>query len=220
MCLCLKRYTKSAVRAAEAQALSARNLQERRPVGDVQDEKGKRKEEAGKFVDAKGRFAPVAERVVLRNVRRAVRLVVAVLVVEVDRLRQVLVGEALHHLGRDRAHVVVHDGKLHQREKHKHRTGRHPHVDGFHVRNGRQRLLGLGVLGGQRQQRGHAERNARRNRLRLDPERDPRHDDDQRRRDVRVEEMVAEAPPQVEHHRQAGEVPRRVLDRAVRRVVV
>lgn len=64
------------------------------------------------------------------------RFVEAVLV-EIDCLREVLVRVAFHGLGRYRSHVVVDDGELHQREKHEHRTGRHPNVDGFHVGNGR-----------------------------------------------------------------------------------
>lgn len=78
----------------------------------------------------------------------------------------------------------------------------------------------LGVLGGQSQQRCDAQRDPGRNGFRFDPERNPRHDDNQCRRDVGVEQMVAQPAPQIKHHRQAGEVPRRVLDRTVRGVVV
>lgn len=71
----------------------------------------------------------------------------------------------------------------------------------------------------QRQQRRDAQCDARRNRLRLDPERDPRHHHNQRGRDVRVEQVVAKAAPQIEDDRQAGEVAGRVFDCAVGRVV-
>lgn len=108
-------------------------LQERGPVGNVQYEEREGEKEAGKLVDAEGRFPPVAERIVPRYLRRAVVLVVAVLV-KVDRLRQILVRVALHRFGRHRAHVVVDHRELHQRQKHKHGAGRHPDVDGLHVR--------------------------------------------------------------------------------------
>ena len=42
--------------------------------------------------------------------------------------------------------------------------------------------------------------------LRLDPERDPGHDDDEAGGDVGVEEVVAEATLEHEHHLQAGEL--------------
>lgn len=70
------------------------------------------------------------------------------------------------------------------------------------------------------EERSDAERDAGRNGLWFDPERDPRHDDDQRRRDVGVEEMVAEAASQVEEDGQAREVACRVLDGAVGGVVL
>ena len=42
--------------------------------------------------------------------------------------------------------------------------------------------------------------------FRFDPERDPRHHDDEAGRDVGVEQVVAEAPPELEDHLQASEV--------------
>lgn len=58
----------------------------------------------------------------------------------------------------------------------------------------------------QREQRGDAERDSGGHCLRPDPERDPRHDDDEARRDVRVEQVVAEPAPEREDHFQAREV--------------
>lgn len=60
---------------------------------------------------------------------------------------QILVGVALHRLGGDGAHVVVDDRELHERQEHEDRAAGHPHVDGLHVGDGRQRLLRLRVLG-------------------------------------------------------------------------
>ena len=62
------------------------------------------------------------------------------------------------------------------------------------------------MLRGQREQRCDAQRDPGRHRLRPHPERDPGHDDDQTRGDVRVEEVVAQAPLEREHHLDAGEV--------------
>lgn len=58
----------------------------------------------------------------------------------------------------------------------------------------------------QSQQGGDAECDAGWNGFRLDPEGDPGHDHRDGRGHIRVEQMVPEAPPQVEHHRQARKV--------------
>jgi hypothetical protein len=70
----------------------------------------------------------------------------------------------------------------------------------------RQRFLRIGVLRGEREQRRDAQGDPGRNRFRFDPERNPRHDDDQTRGDVRVEQVVAQPPLQREVHLQACEV--------------
>lgn len=132
---------------------------------------------------------------------------------------EVLVRVALHDFRGHRSHIVVDHRKLHQREKDKHRARAHPHVDGLDVADGRQALLRLGVLRGQREQRGDAEGDTRGNGFGLDPERDPAHDHNQRGRDVGVEQVVAKAPLQIEDHRQAREIARRVLDGTVGGVV-
>jgi len=62
------------------------------------------------------------------------------------------------------------------------------------------------VLRGESEQRRDAQSDPGRNRFRLDPERDPRHDDDQTRGDVRVEQVVAQPPLQREVHLQTREV--------------
>lgn len=70
------------------------------------------------------------------------------------------------------------------------------------------------------QQWRHSQGDTGRDRLRFDPERDPRHDDDQRGRYVRVEEVIAQPTAQIEHDLDAREVAGRVLDRAVGRVII
>ena len=62
------------------------------------------------------------------------------------------------------------------------------------------------MLRGERQQRRDAEGDARRNGLGPDPERDPRHDDDQTRRPVRVEQVIAQPALERKHNLQAAEV--------------
>ena len=84
----------------------------------------------------------------------------------------------------------------------------------------RERLLAVGVLGGEGQQRGHAQGHAGGHGLGLDPETDPGHHHDQAGWDVGLEHEVAEHPPELEDHHQAGEVPRGVGGGAVLRGVV
>lgn len=63
------------------------------------------------------------------------------------------------------------------------------------VGHGRQRLLTVGVLGGEGQEGGHPQRDPGGDSLRLDPEADPGHHHDQTGRDVRVEHEVAKKNP-------------------------
>ena len=62
------------------------------------------------------------------------------------------------------------------------------------------------MLGGESQQGGHSQRYPGRHGLRLDPETDPGHDDDQTGGDVGVEQVVAQPPLEHKHHLQTGEV--------------
>lgn len=80
--------------------------------------------------------------------------------------------------------------------------------------------IGEAVAFTEGQQWRHAEGDPRRDRFRLDPESDPRHDDDQGRRDVRVKQMIAEPPAQIKDDLYAREISGRVFDRAVGCVVV
>ena len=74
------------------------------------------------------------------------------------------------------------------------------------VGHGRQGLLTVGVLGGEGQERGHPQRDPGRDSLRLDPEADPGHDDDQAGGDVGVEQVVAQPSFEHEHNLQTREV--------------
>lgn len=98
-------------------------------------------------------------------------------------------------------------GKLHERHEHKHCARRHPDIDGLHVRDGRERRLGLSVLGGQGQKTGDSEGDSGWDGFGTDPKRDPGHHDDQGGWDVSVEKVVAETSFQVEDYSKAGEVP-------------
>ena len=68
------------------------------------------------------------------------------------------------------AHDDVDEGVLDEAAEDEHGAGVHEHVDGLDVGHWRQRLLAVGVLGGEGQQRGHPQRHAGRHRLGLDPE--------------------------------------------------
>lgn len=87
-------------------------------------------------------------------------------------------------------------------------------------RRGREGERGGGDGFTEGQQWRHAEGDPRRDGFRLDPEGDPGHDDDQSGRDVRVEQVIAESPAQIEDNLYAREVSGRVFNRAVGRVVV
>ena len=75
------------------------------------------------------------------------------------------------------------------------------------VGDGREGFLRVGMLGVQREQGRDSQRDSGRHGFRSDPERDPRHDDDEACGDVRVEEVVAEAAAEREDHLQASEIP-------------
>jgi len=64
----------------------------------------------------------------------------------VDGLSKILVRIALHGLRGDWSHIVVHHSEFHKGQEDEHAARRHPHVDRFHVRDWRQRLLRLCVL--------------------------------------------------------------------------
>ena len=89
-------------------------------------------------------------------------------------------------------------GVLYQTEKDEQCAGGHEHVDSLYVGDGRERLLAVGVLGGEGEQGGDPQRYPGRHRLRLDPERDPGHHHDQAGRDVGLEHEVAECPSELE----------------------
>lgn len=75
------------------------------------------------------------------------------------------------------------------------------------VRDGRESFLGVGVLRMEREEGGDAQRDSSRNGFRPDPEGDPGHDDDETRRDVRVEQVIAQASTERQDHFQASEIP-------------
>lgn len=75
------------------------------------------------------------------------------------------------------------------------------------------------MLCGEREQRSDTERDPGRHSFRLDPEGDPRHDDDEASRDVGVEEVVAQASLEGEHNLQAGEVSWRTYGNSGERVM-
>jgi len=67
-----------------------------------------------------------------------------------------------------------------------------------------QRGVGVRDEGGEREYGGDAERDARRHGVAVEPERHPRQDDDQRRRDVDLDQVVAETT----HEQQVARQPR------------
>ena len=62
------------------------------------------------------------------------------------------------------------------------------------------------MLGGESEEAGDTQGDPGRNRLRLDPEADPGHDDYQAGGDVGVEQVVAQPPLEHEHNLQTREV--------------
>ena len=117
-------------------------------------------------------------------------------------------------------HDHVDEGVLNEAAEYKDRAGVHEHIDGLDVGDRRQGLLAVGVLGGEGQQGRHAQGHTGGHGLGLDPETDPGHHHDQTGGDVSLEHEVAQHPPELEHHHQAGEVAGGVGGGAVLRGVV
>ena len=100
----------------------------------------------------------------------------------------------------------VDEGVLDEREEDEHHAHRHPDVDRLRVGDARDGRLRAGQLRRHRQHGGDAERDARRHRVHVDPEGDPREDDDQDRRHVRLEEEESVVAPQREARHQSAEL--------------
>lgn len=83
-------------------------LQERRPINNIEDKEREGKEESRHFVDEQRDFPPVAKRVILRQRRPMLPSL------EIFFHLQILVRISFHRFRRDRSHVVVDDGELHQ----------------------------------------------------------------------------------------------------------
>lgn len=99
---------------------------------------------------------------------------------------------------------VVDQRELEQRAEHERQAHARPHVDGLGVGHGRQRRVDAGRLRGHRQQRGDAQRDARRHRALVQPERHPRHDDQHAARDVDLDQVVTELALEQQVHLQAA----------------
>jgi len=99
----------------------------------------------------------------------------------------------------------VDDRILDERAEHKDEAGGHPDVDRLRERDGRKPAL-AGALRRYRQHRQDAERDASRHRLEVDPEGHPRQQDDQHARQVRGEDVGAQATCQVEIGPEAREL--------------
>lgn len=98
---------------------------------------------------------------------------------------------------------VVDERELQQRAEHERQAHARPHVDGFGVRDRRQRRVDTGRLRGHRQQRGHAQRHASRHRALVQPERHPRHDHQHAARYVDLDQVVTELALEQQVHFQA-----------------
>ena len=94
---------------------------------------------------------------------------------------------------------------LDQRREDEHEADDHPDVDRFDVGHSRQRLASGAAHRRRRQHGQQAERDARRTRVDVDPERHPRQDHDQDRRHVDLNEEVTDVAAQHETQREAGE---------------
>lgn len=105
---------------------------------------------------------------------------------------------------RIRAGRVVDQRELEQRAEHKRQTDARPHVDGLRVGDGRQRRVDAGRLRGHRQQRGDPQRDARRHRALVQPERHPRHDHQHAAGDVDLDQVVTELPLEQQIHLQTA----------------
>ena len=70
----------------------------------------------------------------------------------------------------------------------------------LYIRNGRQRLLAVGMLSRKRQKTSHTQCDSSRNGFGFDPKRDPRHHDNETGRYVSMEKVVSQTPPELENH--------------------
>ena len=99
----------------------------------------------------------------------------------------------------------VDDGELEQRREDEDEAHRHPHVDRLDVGNAWQRRVGGRALRRHREDGEQTERDARRDGVDVNPERDPREDDDQQTRHVHLDEEEADEPLEDELDREARE---------------
>jgi len=110
----------------------------------------------------------------------------------------------------------VDDGVLDKCGEDEDEAGRHPDIDGFDVGDPRQRRVDAGRrLGGSRQNGQQADGDSRRRRVDVDPERDPRQDDDEQARHVELDQEVADVSAQNEtdfHTRKGACAGTRVLE--------
>ena len=109
-----------------------------------------------------------------------------------------------HLLGLSQQHID--DGELEQRDEDEQQARGHPHVDGLHVADLRQRAP-HGALGRRRQHGEETDGDARWRRLNVDPERHPRQDHDEDARNVDLDHEEADVAPKHEPHFQARECP-------------
>ena len=86
----------------------------------------------------------------------------------------------------------VDDGVLYERRENEHEADDHPDVDGFDVGDTRQRRPSTTAHRRRRQHGQQAEGHARWTRVDVDPERNPRQNDDKDRRNVDLNEKVAD----------------------------
>lgn len=135
----------------------------------------------------------------------------------IERIRSVLVVADVQRHGALQvvlfAHVVpvrvgpgrvVDQRELEQGAEHERQAHAGPHVDGLCVGHGRQGRVDAARLRGHRQQRGDAQRHARRHSTLVQPERHPRHDDQHAARDVDLDQVVTELALEQQVHFQAA----------------
>ena len=101
---------------------------------------------------------------------------------------EALLALSLRVLPRD----VVHDGELDECTENERQTAAGPHVHRFCVADRRQTGVYTRVLSGHREQTGHAEQHSGRRAVRVDPEGDPRDDDQHTAGHVDQNEIVGE----------------------------
>jgi len=100
----------------------------------------------------------------------------------------------------------VDDRVLDERAEHEDEAGRHPDVDRFRERAGRHAAQQAAALRRDRQDREDAQRGPRRRRLEVDPEGQPRQQDDEEARQVGGQDVRSQAPLQVEVGAQTREI--------------